>query len=290
MMNKQFAALTNDIKIAYLERAGGSTPLVLLHGITESSRSFEHLLPSISAHCHVYALDLRGHGDSSKPDELYQTEAYAADVIGFITEVIKEPVLLAGHSLGGLVTVQVAASAPQLTQRILLEDPPLYFVNGLNDVYRAAFEAMALIATTLQNGSTARDTWFDVLANAPDPYTGKPGIESVGETKINQRLDSLSQLAPKALQDGLDVSLNKSGLDDSLKWNADDFLKHISCPVTLLTGNADLGSVMTTEDSQKAMARLNDGQHIHFSDVGHMIHDNKPEEWMEAIRRFSEID
>jgi len=290
MMNKQFAALTNDINIAYLERAGGRTPLVLLHGITESSRSYEQLLPSISAHCHVYALDLRGHGDSSKPDDLYQTEAYASDVIKFISEVIKEPVSLAGHSLGGLVTVQVAASEPQLIHRILLEDPPLYFVNGLNDVYRAAFEAMVLIATTLQNGSTARDTWFDLLANAPDPYTGKPGIESVGKAKINQRLDSLSQLNPKALLDGLDSSLNKHGLDDSLKWNADDVLKQISCPVTLLTGNADIGSVMTTEDSEKAMALLNDCEHIYFADVGHMIHDNKPEAWSEAINRFSEFD
>lgn len=277
MLGKKTQSLTNGTSIAYLERPGTGAPLLLLHGITENARTYEPSFPEIDPACHLYALDLRGHGDSSKPKEPYGTQAYADDARLFIKDVIGKPALVAGHSLGGLVTVEVAATAPDLATRIFLEDPPLYFVDQLNDIYRVAFESMVLIATTLQNGSTPRETWFDVMAKAPDPYSGKPGIESVGEVKINQRLDSLAMMDPRALQDGL---------DGTLSWSADAVLENITCPVTLLTGNAAIGSVMTADDAVRAVSLLETCHHLHFDDVGHMIHDQKTSQWLIALNAF----
>ena len=154
-MDKKTVKLSNGAEIAYLERLGGSQPLVLLHGITDSCLTFEPFLSSINANCHVFALDLRGHGDSSKPEARYTTEAYADDVRAFIQEVCKGPTLLAGHSLGGLVTVKVAATAPDLVTRIFLEDPPLYFVDDLNDIYQALFESMAVPPPPYRTSDTA---------------------------------------------------------------------------------------------------------------------------------------
>ncbi len=85
-MDKSAVTLANGTEIAYLERAGGELPLVLLHGITDNARTYEPLLAGISPRCRVFALDFRGHGESAKPETLYDADAYADDVRCFIQE------------------------------------------------------------------------------------------------------------------------------------------------------------------------------------------------------------
>ena len=177
-MNMRVALLSNGTEIAYLERLGSGRPVVLLHGITDNARSYEPLFDRIAGTAHVFSLDLRGHGKSAKPETSYDTQAYADDVGCFITEVVGTPVLLAGHSLGGLVAIQVAGTMPDLVSQLLLEDPPTYFVNNLDDTYRTLFEGVVIMSQTLQDGSRSREDWFEVMASAPDPYSGKPGIET----------------------------------------------------------------------------------------------------------------
>lgn len=277
-MEKQTITLTNGTSLAFLERPGGDTPLVLLHGITDNSRTYEPLMGLISADCHVYAVDLRGHGDSSKPDALYNTEAYADDIRCFIREKASAPALLAGHSLGGMVTCHVAATSPELVQRVFLEDPPLYFVGNLNATYEALFNGMVMISTTLRDGSRSRADWFEVMANAPDPYSGRPGLETMGEAKINMRLESLKNMIPKALQDAI---------DGSLVCDIDAQLQEISSPLVMMTGNPALGGVVTTDEAERVKRLVPGCRVINLPDVGHLIHDQKPGEWLQAINDWS---
>ena len=201
-MDRKTASLGNGVTLSYLERTGGSEPLVLLHGITDSARTYEPLAAESSDRFKVYALDFRGHGASDKPDALYDTDAYADDVRHFIREVVGGPVLLEGHSLGGAVSVQVAATAPGLVSGLVLEDPPLYFVNGMDDTYEALFNGIVMMARTLEDASRRAEDWFEVMAAAPDPYSGKPGIETMGEERIWARLAAIGSMKPQALQAG----------------------------------------------------------------------------------------
>jgi pimeloyl-ACP methyl ester carboxylesterase len=273
-MERKSIRLGNGTTISYLERSGGSEPLMLLHGITDSAKTYEPLMDGLESRFHVYALDFRGHGHSDKPDALYDTDAYADDVCHFIREVAGAPVLLEGHSLGGAVAVQVGATAPELVCGLVLEDPPLYFVNNLNEIYRALFEGIVAMATSLQDGSQSADQWFDVMAQAPDPYSGKPGIETMGEERIRLRLESIGQMKPKALQDAL---------DGSLKWDTDAVLENVRCPVTLLWGEPAIGAVMTAEEVARATAVMADCHAIQAPEVGHLIHDLAPDAWLAAV-------
>ena len=270
-MNKSTVHLRNGAQIAYLERAGSEVPLILLHGITDDASTYEPLLPDISARAHIFAMDFRGHGESSKPDSLYDTEAYADDVRHFIREVVGEPVLLGGHSLGGVVAVQVAATAPDLLRGLLLEDPPLYFVNDLDPIYQTLFENMVVMARSLQDGSTSRNEWFDIMAKAPDPYTGRPGLETMGEEGIRQRLDSIARMKPKALQDAL---------AGSLEWDSDAVLGQVQCPLAMIVGNSGLGAVITAEEARRAAGAVRDGQVLEVNNVGHLIHFQQPAAWL----------
>ena len=277
-MERKAVSLENGITLSYLERPGGSEPLVLLHGITDSARTYEPLAAEISARFKVHALDFRGHGASDKPDALYDTDAYADDVRHFIREVVGGPVLLVGHSLGGAVSVQVAATAPGLVSGLVLEDPPLYFVNHINDIFRALFEGIVVMSTTLQDGSQTADHWFEVMANAPDPYSGRPGIETMGAERIRFRLETIGQMKPKALRDAI---------DGSLKWETDAVLARVSCPVTLLWGDPAIGAVMTAEEVDQAVAAIGHCRAVQASTVGHLIHDQAPEVWLQAVNGWS---
>ncbi len=277
-MERKTVTLGNGTTISYLERQGGDEPLVLLHGITDNARTYEPLAARISDRFTVYALDFRGHGQSSKPDDLYDTDAYADDVRCFIREVAGAPVLLEGHSLGGVVSVQVGASAPELVSGLILEDPPLYFVNDINEIYRALFEGIVVMSTTLQDGSQSPAHWFEVMASAPDPYSGRPGIETMGEERIHLRLESIGQMKPKALRDAI---------DGSLKWDTDAVLGRIECPVTLLWGDPAIGAVMTGEEVDQAVGAIGDCRAVQAPTVGHLIHDQAPEVWLDAVNGWS---
>src|SRR5579875_2407504 len=104
--------------------ASNARPLVILHGLAESWRTFQELAPSFARHRPVYAVDLRGHGTSDKPDAGYRLEDYAADILDLLPQ-IGPSVDLLGHSLGSLVALRVAWIRPESIAHLILEDPAI---------------------------------------------------------------------------------------------------------------------------------------------------------------------
>ncbi|MGG4439110.1 alpha/beta fold hydrolase [Brevibacillus fortis] len=104
---KKEVQLSNGIKIAYVEEGSGES-LVLIHGFCGSSSYWHKLVPLLSKTHRVMAIDLRGHGDSSAPDEPYSMERFADDLALFVDELGLAKIHLFGHSLGGYVTLAFA--------------------------------------------------------------------------------------------------------------------------------------------------------------------------------------
>lgn len=102
---------TPEVTIDYFA-AGDGPAVVLVHGITESRRTWDPLVaPLIGAGYRVVAIDLRGHGDSSRIGP-YDLATMAGDVgLVLATEGIEDG-LLVGHSLGGAVVSACAAGGP----------------------------------------------------------------------------------------------------------------------------------------------------------------------------------
>ena len=109
--------------------AGKGEPLVLLHAQGTDSTSFESVIPKLAKHYHVYAVDCFGHGKSLHDAERYTLIDCASAVSEFICEVVKEKAILLGHSSGGLIAAQVAATT-DLCSRLILEDPPFFSSEG----------------------------------------------------------------------------------------------------------------------------------------------------------------
>lgn len=114
-------ALSTGIRMHYAEQGEPrGEPVILLHGYSDSWFSFSRVLSPLSREAHVYALDMRGHGRSDKPDTGYGMSDLAADVIAFMDAkgIVRATVI--GHSMGGLVAQQVALAAPKRVARLVL--------------------------------------------------------------------------------------------------------------------------------------------------------------------------
>src|SRR4051812_9322880 len=102
-------------------RTGGDGPLlVLVHGITSSSASWEGVLPSLAERFTILAPDLLGHGQSDKPSGDYSLGSHACLVRDLMLTLGHGPGTIVGHSLGGGVAMQLSYQFPELIHRLVL--------------------------------------------------------------------------------------------------------------------------------------------------------------------------
>ncbi|MBW0115363.1 alpha/beta fold hydrolase [Pseudonocardia abyssalis] len=100
--------------------AGSGPPVVLVHGIGDSSATWSPVLAALARRHLVIAPDLLGHGSSDKPRADYSVAAYANGVRDLLGVLGVERATLVGHSLGGGVAMQFAYQFPERTERLVL--------------------------------------------------------------------------------------------------------------------------------------------------------------------------
>lgn len=148
-------------------------PLLVLHGIFESWRSFAGFAAGLAEDRTVYCLDLRGHGDSDRPDAGYRFADYAADVVALLDELGEPVVDLLGHSLGANVALFVAAARPAALGRIVVVDPPVLLADdwpAVHDMmrreWRLAREPLDVIVAEMAGTSDRPRAWLEMIAAA----------------------------------------------------------------------------------------------------------------------------
>lgn len=107
---------------------GDGKPLVLLHGLGNNAKSWSFVLKHLDSKQHrIIAPDLLGFGDSPKPMQCNYTPADHADaVIKTLDELKITNALIAGHSMGSIVAIEVARKRPDLVRQLALFGAPLY--------------------------------------------------------------------------------------------------------------------------------------------------------------------
>ncbi|HET9358797.1 MAG TPA: alpha/beta hydrolase [Vicinamibacterales bacterium] len=119
---ERFATLPDGTRLAYVEQGDpNGTPVILLHGYTDSRRSFDRILPHLSGSLRVFAVTQRGHGTSDKPAGRYESDVFARDVAGFLDVFGIERAVIVGHSMGSTVAQRFAVEYPHRTQALVLE-------------------------------------------------------------------------------------------------------------------------------------------------------------------------
>ena len=93
-----------EVELAICRAGEGPDPVVCLHGITAQHRAFNAAARYLESSIGLVGVDLRGRGDSDKPESGYNLEAHAADVVRVLDHLGLQSAVLAGHSM--------AASSP----------------------------------------------------------------------------------------------------------------------------------------------------------------------------------
>jgi lipase len=111
-----------EVELAIWHSGSGPEPMICLHGITAHHRAFNALARHLGSSRPLVGVDLRGRGNSAKPDSGYALEAHAGDVIRVLDHLGLENAVILGHSMGGFVALKTALSFPERVRALVLLD------------------------------------------------------------------------------------------------------------------------------------------------------------------------
>lgn len=107
-------ARVNGTEMHYVKAGERGTPVLLVHGFPETWWAFRALIPLLAAHHRVYAVDLRGFGDSQVADDSYSTAVAAADLNALIEHLSVGPMHIVGQDVSGGVVYRLATAHPEV--------------------------------------------------------------------------------------------------------------------------------------------------------------------------------
>jgi len=110
------------VRLAYEERGHGDHSILLIHGMACDHTHFATQLAHLSKRYRVVAVDLRGHGQSDKPQAPYNNEVFGDDLRFTIEYLELGPTVFIGHSLGGSIALDLVGHHPELFRALILLD------------------------------------------------------------------------------------------------------------------------------------------------------------------------
>lgn len=240
---------------------------LLLHGITSSAKSWVRVGPVLANHYRVYALDMRGHGDSIKPSQgAYSLRHTADDAAAFIDILGLERPLLMGHSWGGATAIVLASGAESqkpapVFSHVILEDPAYNF--GLSDSEeRAIFYAKDI-------GRPTDELRAEITADNP----------SWTEADIEGKIEALHKVTREAV-----ISVfSEAGEEGDLL----PLLANIDAPTLLMRADASLGTTLDEAAWERAKQYLPAySRAVQIKGASHNIHRSKFDDFMQTVNDF----
>lgn len=254
--------LPNRVELPYVEQGDPSgIPMLLLHGYTDSWRSFELVLPHLPEYIHAFALTQRGHGEADRPEVGYRTRDFAADLAAFVDVLGLGPAIVVGSSMGSTNALRFAIDHPERVLGLVLASS---FAN-----YRG--------------NPTVVDFWQSGVSQLTDPVD--PGFV---------REFQESTLAQPVAPDFLDTVVHESLKVPARVWRAafegfleDDFadeLGKIKTPTLIVWGLQD--ALIPRHDQDALLAAIAGAQLTVYKSAGHALHWEEPERFATDLVDF----
>ena len=261
---KKFVSLPTGVRLEYVEQgqanAANRAPVIFLHGVTDSWRSFERVLPLLPPDIHAFALSQRGHGDSSRPLSGYRFADMAADLSAFMDVMGLAAATVVGHSMGASVAQRFAIDYPDRVARVVMMGAFATF----SDPEFAEFVASSIAPLTDPiDASFARQWQLSTLARA-------------------MPADHLDAVVSETLK--VPARVWRETFDGFLKTA--DFtteLTKISVPVLLMWGDRDTYAQRAAQDRLLEVTRA---RFVVYEGFGHAFHWEDPEPFTRDLVAF----
>jgi len=257
---------------------GGEGPaIVLIHGITGSSQTWNDVMPWLAERHTVLAPDLLGHGESAKPKGDYSLGAYASGVRDLMIALDIDKATFVGHSLGGGIAMQLAYQFPERLDRLVLVSsgglgPEVNLVLRLTALPGAEFVLPLLVAQPLRNIGRFVARSFGVLGLRPGPDLEEvaTGFASLGNVEARQAFIHSARSI-------IDLEGQRVQATDRLYLAQE-------VPSLLMWGDKDR---MIPADHGRAAQKLMPGSRFElFRGAGHFPHRSDPRRFAELLQEF----
>ena len=178
-----------EIELSYLEWKQGQEPLMLLHGLADSALVWASLGDYLPPSYHIIAPDLRGHGDSSKPETGYTFAEAIADLEALMDRLGWVDAHIVAHSWSAKLLAIWATERPERFRSLILVDP--FFINKIPSFFKITFPILYRVLPFLQGmGPFNSYEEAEKFARKLKQYRGwTPLQQQAFQAGIEQKLD-----------------------------------------------------------------------------------------------------
>jgi lipase len=205
----------DGVELAFGYWPGRGAPVVALHGLTASHVNFIGIAERLAGRCALFALDLRGRGDSDKPPAPYGMAQHARDVAAAMRAMGLGPSIIVGHSMGAFVATALAAQEPQLVSGLVLIDggfvPDTLAASSSDKGPLAALEQrLAQLRHTYPSRQAYREFW------RTQPHFPAEEWNTWVEAFLDYEVSGDSSVRPKASEVGVRTDLGAAFERDAI--------------------------------------------------------------------------
>lgn len=247
-------------RFAYICQGQG-VPVLLLHGLGSSMSDWQPQIEYLSRSCKVYALDLRGHGQSELLRAPISMAELATDVVEFIQALVIGPCIVVGISMGGMLTFQLLAEQPQLVHAaVLINTAPSF----------------PLIGWRVRGQVLLRLTMVRLL-----------GLERFGRILAERLLPKPEQkILRELLAERIAANDRRSylyAMRAIVGWSALTAARELQTPLLVIAGDRDYTSLAY---KQSYVDQLKNAQLVVVADSGHATPLDQPEQLNQLLTGF----
>ncbi len=248
--------LAGDVELAY-ELEGAGEPVLLLHGLGGRGSAWLLQSAALSRAFRVVSLDLRGHGGSTVTRAPVSMATLAADVAAFCRALSLGPCHVIGHSLGGMVALQLALDSPESVRTLAV-------VNS-TACGRGPWVRSFVLKSVIRVAGMSAFARLNTRLHLPEP----------GQESLRQRLvetmgacSADGYLSGQAAVDGFDVRAR---------------LKEIACPVLVVHSDQD---AIPAKDKHLIASQVRHGRLVTVEHSRHLVVWDQPERLNEELLKF----
>lgn len=279
-------ATVGGVRIHYLDFGGSGTPLLFVHGGQDHAHTWDFIAPAFTDSHRVFAVDLRGHGDSDwVPGGLYTALEHVLDLAGLGALLSSEPLRLVGHSFGSTVCLRWAGLQPSRVEMVAAIEgfgPPQAHPSQVQP--HAEYIRDWLGVRVGQDRRAVRRTYATVdeaaqrirdvnprLSPELARHLAAHGIRSKADGGLTWKFDpAVRQWAPYGLN-----------------WReAVEIYSRVTCPVLILRGLDSWISDPAANPLVQALARH---EVVDVAGAGHWVHHDQAEHVITTLRAWLRV-
>jgi pimeloyl-ACP methyl ester carboxylesterase len=265
----------NGLRLHYFEWGDPSgRPLVLMHGLRDYAYYWQDCANRLLEDFHIYAPDIRGHGESEQAPGGYLVWALASDLAGYVDKMGLGRFDLVGLSLGSRVSMAYARENSLRLKRLALCDmgPQMARMGavGLKQDMTSKSDRSPSSFTLEAARAFYREQW---------PSLDEPSIERLIQNSLEQGEDG--QYSNRYDRRLADITTKAAIPEIDFLWSS---LTRVHCPTLVCRG--ENSPILDEEISGRMVSSLPDGKLHVFPDTGHSLPRLAPEQFASVIRRF----